>query len=404
MSVSVGDVLKLECLKGAQVVAGAEGLKREVRWITVGEEPDLPEWVFGGELILSTLFAIEPSFRAEYIRKLSQRKVAGMMIKPKRFLGEIPEEVLKSAQKERFPIIEVPAEVLWSRVLAGFYHRSLTEQADRVRLETEMRLRGGFVDELLSGELSGEEIARRASFLGCDLSGESVVTVFDVKDFAGFIYRSGFEEAQVQDFKSYLYETVSGAVHQTHPNSFCVPRSDSILVILGSPLQERELMAKRVLARCEERLRDVAVHAGFGEPRNTPSELLDSYREAEAALRVGQRLQYSKDRIHSFSALGIQRLLFGLRKETPATLEEFEERTLGPLVRYDTAHGTKLVETLSSYIESNGNLSETACRLYAHRHTVRYRLKRIAELAGLDITRFEDAVQLYLAVKASQIT
>jgi hypothetical protein len=124
MPVKVRDVLQMDCLSQARVVAGERGLDREVYWITVGEEPDLPEWVFGGELILSTLFAVEPERRDEYVKRLSDRGVAGLMLKPARFLGTIPQSVLEAADRESFPVAEVPIDVLWSRVLAGFYSTS----------------------------------------------------------------------------------------------------------------------------------------------------------------------------------------------------------------------------------------------------------------------------------------
>jgi PucR family transcriptional regulator, purine catabolism regulatory protein len=150
MPITVRDVLQMDCLSQARVVAGERGLDREVYWITVGEEPDLPEWVFGGELILSTLFAVEPERRDEYVKRLSDRGVAGLMLKPERFLGTIPQSVLETADRESFPVAEVPIDVLWSRVLAGFYRHLLAEQTEFIRVETEMRLRGGFFDELLS--------------------------------------------------------------------------------------------------------------------------------------------------------------------------------------------------------------------------------------------------------------
>jgi PucR family transcriptional regulator, purine catabolism regulatory protein len=70
---------------------------------------------------------------------------------------------------------------------------------------------------------------------------------------------------------------------------------------------------------------------------------------------------------------------------------------------YDSEHGTQLLETLSSYMEHNGNISEVAALLHIHKHTVRYRLRRVTELTGLDVTKFEDAARLYLAVKASEL-
>src|SRR3712207_4395241 len=210
MPVTVKDVLQMECLSQARIVAGERGLDREVYWITVGEEPDLPEWVFGGELILSTLFAVEPERRGEYIKRLSDRGVAGLMLKPERFLGTVPKSILETADREGFPVAEVPIDVLWSRVLAGFYRHLLADQADLIRVETEMRLRGGFFDELLSGQISGEEILRRAALLGCDLTGCGGMLIFDA-DFDGVARKRNLDELQVQYLTTLFYETVSSA-------------------------------------------------------------------------------------------------------------------------------------------------------------------------------------------------
>ncbi len=396
----------MECLERARVVAGREGMDNEVRWITVGEEPDLPDWVFGGELICSTLFAVEPDQLGDYVKRLSDNGVAGMLVKPERFLGVIPESILEVANRESFPVAEVPANVLWSRVLESFYRYLLVEQTERIRVETEMRLRGGFFDELLSEQLSGEEITHRAALLGCDLSGGAMALFFDVPDFGEFARKRMLGELQLQHLKSLLYETVNGAVRESHQNYICIPRSDSVLVLIGNPLEDRKALARRVLLRCQKRMKNLPVHAGLGEPRENPEQVIESYREAESALQVGQRLRAAADlddRVHSFSALGVQRLLFALSQKSPETLRAFEEDTIGALISYDDTHGTDLVKTLKAYIECNGNVSEVAELLHVHKHTVRYRLRRVAELSDLDVTKFEDAAQLYLAVRAAEL-
>jgi sugar diacid utilization regulator len=406
MPVTVRDVLQMDCLSQARVVAGERGLDREVYWITVGEEPDLPEWVFGGELILSTLFAVEPERRDEYVKRLSDRGVAGLMLKPERFLGTIPQSVLETADRESFPVAEVPIDVLWSRVLAGFYRHLLAEQTEFIRVETEMRLRGGFFDELLSEQISEEEILRRAALLGCDLAGGGVMLVFDVADLEGVARKGKLDDLQVQYLKTLLYETINGAVQDFHRNCICIPRSDGVLLLLGSPVEESELVAKHVLRCCRERLKNLPVHAGLGEPCESPDEIIRSCREADSALRVGQRLRTARGvdgRIHSFAALGVQRMLFALSQESSETLQSLKESTVGPVMEYDREHGTQLLETLNTYMVYNGNNSEVAAFLHVHKHTVRYRLRRVTELTGLDVTRFEDAAQLYLAVKATEL-
>lgn len=396
----------MECLSQARVVAGERGLDREVYWITVGEEPDLPEWVFGGELILSTLFAVEPERRGEYVKRLSDRGVAGIMIKPERFLGTIPESVLESAERESFPVAEVPINVLWSRVLAGFYRHLLAEQTELIRVETEMRLRGGFFDELLSGQISGEEVLRRAVLLDCDLAGGSVMAIFDVADFDGVAKKRKLDDLQVQYLKTLLYETINSAVREVHRNCICIPHSDGILLLLGGPVEDRKAVARHILKRCRERLKNLPVHVGLGEPCESPDEIIRSCQEAESALRVGQRLRTARDidgRIHTFATLGIQRLLFALSQESLETFEDFKESAIGPVIGYDKKHGTQLLETLRAYMERNGNVQEVAELLHVHKHTVRYRLRRIRELTGLDVTKFEDAAQLYLAVRATEL-
>lgn len=406
MPVTVRDVLQMECLSQARIVAGERGLDREVYWITVGEEPDLPEWVFGGELILSTLFAVEPERRDEYVKRLSDRGVAGLMLKPERFLGTIPQSVLETAERESFPVAEVPISVLWSRVLAGFYRHILAEQTELIRVETEMRLRGGFFDELLSGQIYGEEILRRAALLGCDLANGGVMLIFDVADLEGVARKGKLDDLQVQYLKTLLYETINWAVQDVHRNCICIPRSENVLVLLGSPVEDRRTVAEHVLRRCRERLKNLPVHAGLGEPCESPDEISRSYREADSALRVGQGLRTTKSidgRIHAFAALGVQRMLFALNHESSETLQGFQESTVGPVMDYDREHGTQLLETLSTYMGCNGNISEVAALLHVHKHTVRYRLRRVTELTGLDVTRFEDAAQLYLAVKAVEL-
>jgi len=96
-------------------------------------------------------------------------------------------------------------------------------------------------------------------------------------------------------------------------------------------------------------------------------------------------------------------MLFTLSQESVETLQDFKVSTVGPVLDYDKEHGTQLLETLRAYMECNGNISEVADLLHVHKHTVRYRLRRVTELTGLDVTKVEDAAQLYLAVRATDL-
>jgi PucR family transcriptional regulator, purine catabolism regulatory protein len=68
-----------------------------------------------------------------------------------------------------------------------------------------------------------------------------------------------------------------------------------------------------------------------------------------------------------------------------AELDAFCEDVLGPLLAYDRAHASALLETLGVYLRANENLRRTAERLFVHVNTVNYRLRRIEAITGLDL-------------------
>ena len=100
---------------------------------------------------------------------------------------------------------------------------------------------------------------------------------------------------------------------------------------------------------------------------------------------------------------GTYRLLFRVLASHPEEVRSFYEDTVAPVVRYDDQYATDLVGTLEAYFEHNCNMNATAAAIYAHRHTVAYRLDRVKELSGLDPTQSEDRERLGLGLKAYRI-
>lgn len=78
--------------------------------------------------------------------------------------------------------------------------------------------------------------------------------------------------------------------------------------------------------------------------------------------------------------------------------QSFRSRVLGPVLDYDAAHRSELVHTLRVFLRHSGAWSQTAAELHVHVNTLRYRIGRIAELTGRDLSTFPDRVDLYLAL------
>jgi hypothetical protein len=105
----------------------------------------------------------------------------------------------------------------------------------------------------------------------------------------------------------------------------------------------------------------------------------------------------------AFEDTGAYRLLLPAMSEDPAELERFYEETVAPLVAYDDQYETDLLATVEAFLDNDGNVTPTAESLFTHRHTVRYRLERVKELAGHDIFSTEGREKLSLGLKAMRV-
>jgi len=136
---------------------------------------------------------------------------------------------------------------------------------------------------------------------------------------------------------------------------------------------------------------------GVGGRCERPQDFPRSYREASFALRLQERSN-GADQVTSFEALGVYGILSGMDDITG--VERFVRSWLGDLLEYDARKHSDLVATLTSYVECGGNYDATASALAVHRSTLKYRLQRIREISGHDLSEADARFNLQLATRA----
>jgi DNA-binding PucR family transcriptional regulator len=135
-----------------------------------------------------------------------------------------------------------------------------------------------------------------------------------------------------------------------------------------------------------------------------PGELHRAIKEAELVLDVITREPEIADALEEgIAASGVYRLLFRALISDPDEVRSFYRDTVEALVRYDDQYRSDLLGTLEEYLASDCNMNATARAIFAHRHTVAYRLDRVKELTGLDPQISEDRERLGLGIKAYRI-
>ncbi|MFL5820290.1 MAG: PucR family transcriptional regulator [Solirubrobacteraceae bacterium] len=185
-----------------------------------------------------------------------------------------------------------------------------------------------------------------------------------------------------------------------------VDRSDAraaeVLVLVPDP---DEALARRavesVLRELEANLRGFTFAVGRSRAAGDPQKL---HRAAHEALLAATVAESDPDHdVLDFAGLGAYLLLLSVMIDDPTEIQRFYADTVEPLVAYDEQYETGLVPTLETFLECDGNVAQTAQRMYTHRHTIRYRLERVRELAGLDVGSSEGREKLSLGLKAMRV-
>jgi sugar diacid utilization regulator len=256
------------------------------------------------------------------------------------------------------------------------------------REETEQRLRGSFLEDLRSREQIGAaEIVRRAARLGCDLSGGAVMLCAAVTSEHAKLVAATI----ATEHPGAVAQQLIGADGEGRPRVYA-----ALPARVGDGSPDTTLACARKLAT---RLARHAV-VGLSSFHSDPGDLGAALHEAELVLEVLERSgELPADEIGS----GIYRLLFRMFASHPDEVRRFHDGTVAALARHDKRNRTDLVHTLKAYLDSNCNMNLTAAAIFAHRHTVAYRLDRIRELTGLDPTLSEDRECLGLGLKIHRI-
>jgi purine catabolism regulator len=110
----------------------------------------------------------------------------------------------------------------------------------------------------------------------------------------------------------------------------------------------------------------------------------------EAASRVG-----------TYRDLGSFQLLLSLQDDEALRL--FCDSILGPIEASEGHYGGELMRSLEAFIEENGQWERAARRLYCHRHTLRYRIRRVEELTGRNLGTARDRIEFWLALRGREL-
>jgi purine catabolism regulator len=162
----------------------------------------------------------------------------------------------------------------------------------------------------------------------------------------------------------------------------------------GDPIE----LARKLRLELAARFGDVRAAASRAAPTHS---LRLSFHEARCALEAARLADGHAPEVASYRDLGAFQLLLSLQDDD--ALISYCRSVLGPVEQGEGDYGDELLRSLDAFIEHNGHWEKAANALYCHRHTLRYRIRRVEQLTGRDFSNARDRIEFWLALRGREL-
>ncbi len=365
---------------GLQLASGQEAAGRHVRWVHSTELLDPTPWLRGGELLLTTGLQLDTAPKQrELIERLAEHKIGGLGFGTGFAHKRLPAALLAEAQRRDFPLFEVPYELPFIAITERVFAQLLDERYEMLQRS----MAGDVLAEALTGRLYPEELQARLRPFG--VGEQAAVLAFAPADPAA--------AAPLVERALAREEALSGSLVAIRAGLLCA-------VVDGGAELDTVALARRVRAELAARVGEVPASAS----RVAPTQSLRlSFHEARCALEAVklQNGDGASEVVASYADLGAFQLLLSLQDDD--ALLTYCRGVLGPVEAGEGEYGDELLRSLDVFIEHNGHWEKAASALYCHRHTLRYRVRRVEQLTGRDFSNARDRIEFWLALRGREL-
>jgi purine catabolism regulator len=396
-----------------ELVSGHEAANVHVRWVHSTELPDPTPWLRGGELLLTTGLQLEGAkAQRELVAHLAEHEIAGLGFGTGFAHKRLPAALADEARKRGFPLFEVPYELPFIAITERVFAQLLDERYEMLRRGKA----GDVLAEALTGRLYPEELQARLRPFG--IGERAAVLAFvppDPATAAPLVERMLAPDPPSSGGsvgRGPVSRQVSGEAGIEPPAGSLVAIRAGLLcaVVDGGPPAhgQRNATAELDPIALARRIRtELAARVG-GEVRASASRVAPtqslrvSFHEARCALEA-VRLQNGNgaEVVASYADLGAFQLLLSLQDDD--ALLTYCRGVLGPVEAGEGEYGDELLRSLDVFIEHNGHWEKAANALYCHRHTLRYRIRRVEQLTGRDFSTARDRIEFWLALRGREL-
>lgn len=364
-------------------ISGENSRNRLVSWVHRLENETGIDFLNGQELVFCTGVGHQGTdWLLNFILSLDAHHASGLVIKLGPEITSLPEKLLLALKEVSLPVFTIPKTSKLVEITEDFCRKLVKSE------ENEITVSGAFRNAIFSPEKLNEcrSVLERNEF---DTAAEFCMIALCIEADCQEHY-----DAYDRHLRMHLSKILAH-----HSERFNLFRHDKVIlaILQGFPQKIVDQALKELKEICNQPGSLYRVRSGVSINETGIKSLHRSHRRAVALLKMAERQGVDQ---FFYDQAGLYQLL--LEIEDSKTLKRFYKQTLGKLAEFDEKNDTDYAATLKCYLEHNASVMETARELYVHRNTINYKIKRVKEILGCELT-YQDALKLLLSYHIKEI-
>ncbi len=384
MAVTCNDFLSLKSANGVALRAGKKGLGHTIHWFHSVEAVSEVRFLQAGELVFLTGISIgdDEEQLIRMVHEAADRRAAGIVINTGKYINTISERVIEAADSLDMPIFDLPWSVKLGRVTQELGQWIVKERAEEKNA-------GDLIKKILFSEINGPLSIDANLLYSQGLPKEKRVLSVIIPQLA-------LNQAEHVSQSQAIDTAVERMLRAVGDPVLYLWNGNELILILSTAINAVDLV-RVIKTRLFEDF-ELDSYFGLGRTYTNIADLRKSYQEACFACHMAEaRNLFDENHFVAYEKMGVFRLFADMKDSSG--LRQYEEEVLGPIREYDKKNNSEFLETLRIFLEENEDIVATCKRLFIHRNTLAYRLKRIEEITNRSMAEAESRLDFRIAFK-----
>lgn len=383
MSITVERFMETVSDYKVNLVAGKDGIGNIIEWFQIVENNLAMTHVNINELVFCSGEDMDDeAVFVRFIEELIARQSSGLVIMQGHYLTEISDVVKNLCNIQRFPLMVLASSVNMSTITKLLSIQLLESEKINRQLFSAMKNAISFPKKL-----------------------DGYVPTFVQSGFkknepyAVSIVKMKHRELITSSESQWLVKSMEAQLLKAGDKSFVLTMDDIYVFVFSNYSEEemREIMLKMIMLL---RMKEYQFYVGSSINHSGVEQLTNAYVQAKKVVNLSERNGW-ENQLVQYRELDVYQLLLAIDDKN--TMKQYYDAKLGVLEKHDQNNGSDYLEFLKVYLNSNCNINDTADKLFIHRNTVVYKIKKINELLDCDLSELEVRVKLFLAIMLQNI-